>query len=127
MIVTRRNTYHQVLNSGPNVAESVNIDFSVTSDMPANYVWCKSEAAACGLHAMTASSFGLQPSATRATMKRTSASQTPKAKKTRLDIGPVHLNAVEIAYARIHNKFAQMRHSRTEDMITTVHFGVLKR
>ncbi|KAF2199590.1 hypothetical protein GQ43DRAFT_419952, partial [Delitschia confertaspora ATCC 74209] len=41
MIFTRRNTYHQILNLGSNVAESINIEFSNTPDMPANYVWCK--------------------------------------------------------------------------------------
>ncbi|KAF1964430.1 hypothetical protein BU23DRAFT_561928 [Bimuria novae-zelandiae CBS 107.79] len=39
MIITRQNTYHQVLNMSPNVAESVNIEFSDTPDMPVGYVY----------------------------------------------------------------------------------------
>ncbi|KAF2176016.1 JmjC-domain-containing protein [Zopfia rhizophila CBS 207.26] len=40
MIETRPGTYHQVLNMGANLAESVNIEFDDTPDMPADYKFC---------------------------------------------------------------------------------------
>ncbi|KAF1976453.1 hypothetical protein BU23DRAFT_551400, partial [Bimuria novae-zelandiae CBS 107.79] len=63
MIVTRQNTYHQVLNMGPNIAESVNIEFNNTPDMPAGYVWCErgSGLLACSPHVITASDFSSSP------------------------------------------------------------------
>ncbi|KAF9728481.1 JmjC domain-containing histone demethylation protein [Paraphaeosphaeria minitans] len=85
MIVTRQNTYHQVLNMGPNVAESVNIEFSDTPDMPVGYVWCKrgSGPSACGPHVITASDFSSSPVETRSNMKRTRIQAITPASKTK--------------------------------------------
>jgi hypothetical protein len=83
MIVTRQNTYHQVLNMGQNVAESVNIEFSNTPDLPLSYVWCTRPT--CGAHSLTASHFSLHPSATTSnTKRRRQSSSISNNKKSRI-------------------------------------------
>ncbi|KAF1970864.1 JmjC-domain-containing protein [Bimuria novae-zelandiae CBS 107.79] len=117
MIVTRQNTYHEVLNMGPNIAESVNIEFNNTPDMPAGYVWCEkgSGPTACGPYVLTASDFGSSYVEARSNMKqiRTGGiTPVPKTKKhkSRASMSLVPLNA-GIAYGRftdahIYDRFA---------------------
>jgi hypothetical protein len=102
MIVTRPNTYHQVLNMGPNVAESINIEFSDTPDMPVGYIWCKrgSGPAACGRHVITAPDFSLNPRTeiSNTTRKRTKPPVASISKKAK--VKPLSNPLEESTYGR---------------------------